>query len=135
MTKIILILALFTGLWADKHPKDITGKWIVENVDIPEEMAAKIPPEQKQMMMAMIKGSFNNVSFDLKADHHCSTSLNLPNMPKMAYWDYDAKKGILKLSEDKDEKDRVLYINVAKSGDKLRFTMQKANVVMTVHKG
>ncbi len=135
MAKLILALVLFTCLWADKHPKEIIGKWVVESVDIPAEVTAKAQGNQNAMMMlVMMQQMFQNATFDFKADHHASTSVNLPQMPKSNYWEYDPAHGELILSESKDNP-RALHITVTEVNGKTIFTMEKVHVILKMHKG
>jgi hypothetical protein len=134
MTKLILILALVTGLWADKYPKDVTGKWAVDNVEVGD-LGPKIPAERKDMMIIMMKETFKNAIFTLGADHRCSVSVNVPNMPQNSTWEYNPANGLITITNvTKDQKKLSAQIQVTDKGGKIFFTMKAAPVILQVHK-
>jgi hypothetical protein len=133
MTKLILMLVLLTGIWTDKFPKDVTGKWAVENVEVGD-LGSKVPEQNKDMMIAMMKETFKNAIFTLKPDHSCAVSVAMPNMPEGNRWDYDAATGTITLSNPTDPKKRTLKIKVTEQGGKTYFTLQAAPVILRVHK-
>lgn len=134
MTKLILIVALFTGLWADKYPKDVTGKWAVDNVEVGD-LGNKIPEDKKDMMVIMIKETFKSAVFTFGADHRCSVSINVPNVPQNSPWEYDATKGIITVSSiTKDQKKASMQIHVTEKDGKIFFNVPPGPVTLRVHK-
>jgi hypothetical protein len=131
MTKFILTIILFTGLWAN-YPQDITGKWQVEDV-VFSKFEANIPEQQKAMTVAFIKHAFLNAVFDFRADHHFYLSPALPNMPTGQNWIYNAKNGTIKISETKG-KGTLMLIKITQKNDSTFFAMQESPVILKMHK-
>lgn len=97
MSKLILILAFLTGIFADKYPKDITGKWAVDNVEMGD-AAKNFTQQQKDMMLMVATQVFATATLEFKADHTVVITADLPNIPKGGKWDYDAKTGMVTIT-------------------------------------
>ncbi|MDB5144010.1 MAG: hypothetical protein JWQ66_2723 [Mucilaginibacter sp.] len=131
MTKFILIVMLFTGLWAN-YPTNIVGKWQVEDI-VFTKFEANIPEQQKAMAVAFIRHTFLNAVFDFKADHHFYLSPAPPNMPTGQSWTYNARNGTINISETKG-KGRLMQIKVTQKRDTTFFTMQETPIILKMHK-
>lgn len=133
MLKLAFTLSLLTGLLTATHPKDITGKWVVDHVETGD-TSDGLPPQQKQRMAAMMKTYFKNASFILRPDHKCVVNINIPAMPKINYWNYDAAKGIIILSEAPHTQSKIMVIEVTEQSGGTFFSLQESTAVLKVHK-
>ena len=130
MTKFILIVVLFTGLWAN-YPTNIVGKWQVDDI-VFTKFEANIPEQQKTMTIAYLKRTFLNAIFDFRADHHFYLSPAIPKMPP-GTWIYNAEEGTIKISESKGT-GVIMRINIAEKNDSTFFSIPETPVILKMHK-
>jgi len=134
MTKLILILAFVTSLWADKYPKDITGKWAVDNVELGD-AANKIPQQQRDMALMMATQVFATATLEFKADHTVVITADMPNIPKGGKWDYDAKTGAVTITGPPNQqgKNNTMQLLATERAGKTVFSFPKmAGIELTV---
>ncbi|MEO3403881.1 hypothetical protein AAFN85_08250 [Mucilaginibacter sp. CAU 1740] len=129
--KAIVILFLLTGLWNSAPPKDIAGKWQVDNVDLSGEHM-NLSGQQKEMMIKKIKSMFANAVFDFNADHHFYLSPNVATMPK-GDWEYNPDQGIIRIKEV-NKASTIMLIKVAEKDGSTVFEMAETQLVLKVHR-
>jgi hypothetical protein len=135
MFKFILIIGLYTGAPAANVPASVTGKWLVEHVDIIN-MGKKVPPKGMDAISKALTQTYTNTSYVFRPDHHCITVANVKNKanPVENCWEYNTKTGLLRISDLKTHKMTITTIRVSSKGGKLIFGLQDSPVVLTVHK-
>ncbi|WP_426585662.1 hypothetical protein [Mucilaginibacter sp. R-33] len=129
--KSILMLLLLTRLWSSTPPKDITGKWQVDHVDI-SGSTMKMNEQQKAMMIKSLKGIFSNADFDFNANHHFYLTPAIKSMPK-GDWEYDPDKGVIRVKE-LNNTGTVMMINVVEKDGGTVFEMVETQIVLKVHR-
>jgi len=128
-----LILSLLISLLTAAHPKDVTGKWVVDHVET-ENIINSLPPMQKQRMGSMMKAYFKNAIFILQPDHKCTVNVKIPSMPKINYWNYDTAKGIINLSVDAQDESKIMMIEVTEQNGSTFFSIKESTTILRVHK-
>jgi len=96
----MIVILLFVGLSNSEFPKDITGKWIVENVDI-SKFDANMTPQQMDMMNKALIKPLKNAVFEFDPSHQFRMSAQLGNMPPNNYWEYNQTNGLIKIRQKK----------------------------------
>lgn len=133
MKYLIITLASFVCLLAPQKPKDITGKWLVEGVDI-SKMKTQLTPQQKEMISKSLIEPFTNAVFDFRKDHHFYLSPGLPGMPKNDYWEFNALNAIITVKEYNKPTSAIMKINVTEKDGNTFFVLQESPVILKVHK-
>jgi hypothetical protein len=129
--KAIIMLLLLTGLWNSAPPKDITGKWQVDHIDI-SGSTMKMSEQEKAMMIKKFKTIFFNAVFDFNADHHFYLSPGMKGMPK-GDWEYNPDRGIIRIKEVNNT-GTIMLINVVEKDGNTIFEMAETQLVLKVHR-
>lgn len=129
--KSILMLLLLTRLWSSTPPKDITGKWQVDHVEI-SGSTMKMNEQQKAMMIKSLKGIFSNAVFDFNTNHHFYLTPAIKSMPK-GDWEYNPDKGIIRIKEVNNT-GTIMLINVIEKDGNTMFEMVETQIVLKVHR-
>ena len=114
-----------------EHPKDISGKWLVESVDA-STAEAGMSAKQKAMAEKMLVQPFTHSTFDFKPDHHFYLSANISQMPKDNFWEYKPAEGEISIREYKDKKALIMQLSIVEKGDDLYFLMHETGIVLKV---
>lgn len=133
MGKLLIWILLFTGLSNGEFPKDITGKWVVENVDI-SKYGNKVTPQQMELMKKNLIKPLTNAVFDFETNHQFRMSAQLGNMPQNNSWDYDQPNGLIKISQNNDPKSLIMEIKVLEKSGSIYFYLAETNVILKMHK-
>jgi hypothetical protein len=112
-----------------EHPKDISGKWLVENVDA-SNAEAGMPAKQKAMVNKFLVEPFTHSTFDFKPDHHFYLSAEIPKMPKNDFWEYSAAEGEISIREYKDKNALIMQLSIVEKGDDIYFLMHGTGVIL-----
>ncbi|MES2107862.1 MAG: hypothetical protein V4577_03895 [Bacteroidota bacterium] len=126
---LIIILVLITSLKLDQQGEDITGKWVVDAVDV------KMPglnPKEKEALKQQFVQPFTNAVFDFKPDHHVTLSAHLRGMPKPDSWEYDAVKRLITIREQ--SKGAIMKIHVTEERGVTFFSLAETPAILKVHK-
>ncbi|MFC0517630.1 hypothetical protein ACFFGT_25680 [Mucilaginibacter angelicae] len=129
--KAIIMLLLLTGLWNSTPPKDVTGKWQVDHVDI-SGSTMKMSEQEKAMMIKTLKTVFLNAVFDFNANHHFYITPAVKSMPK-GDWEYNPEKGIIRIKEVNNT-GTIMLINVVEKDGSTVFEMVETQLVLKVHR-
>jgi len=124
---------LFVGLLNGNFPKDITGKWIVENIDI-SKFNTKMTPQQMNIMNKAFIKPLTNAVFEFEANHQFRMSAHLGNMPKDTNWEYDQTNGLIKIRQNNDPKSLIMEINAFEENGSVSFILAETNVILKMHK-
>jgi hypothetical protein len=133
MRNLIIVIAFLAGFVNAKNPNNITGKWVVDRVDV-SEISAKLTKQQKEVMNSKLVRPLANAVFDFKADHHFLLLPGLPGMPKNDYWEYDDKNAVITITEYNDHKDVLMKINIIRKDGSTFFALAESAVILKVHK-
>jgi len=134
MGKLLIWILLFAGLSNSEFPKDITGKWVVENVDI-SKFDASMTPQQMDMMKKALVKPLTNAVFEFGANHQFRMSAQIVNMPQNNFWEYDQLNGLIKIRENNDPKSLIMEIKVLEKKGSIYFYLAETNVILKMHKG
>jgi hypothetical protein len=133
MKQLIIAILLLAGMPADKYPKTIAGKWEVDNVVVAD-LGNIMSATQKETMVKNMTQSFVHSTFELKANHQCTTTVKMKELPPAHYWDYDATTGVLYINQDKENKVTIMVIQVTDTAGKITFALQGSPVTLMVHR-
>src|SRR5258708_48565 len=133
MKKIIIIFTLITGLWTAQIPKDITGKWIVENIDT-SNFAANLPQQQRDVLNEKLIKPFTNAVFNFEGNYHFYLAGKIGNMPQDTYWEYDETSGMIKIKEYNKYESMIMKIIISEKDGNIFFALQETPIILKVHK-
>lgn len=129
--KTIVMLLLLIGLQDSTPPKDITGKWQVDHVDI-SGRHMKMSEQEKVMMIKSLKAIFLNTVFDFNSNHHLYLKPGVKAIPN-GIWEYHAGEGIIHIKEV-DNTGTIMLINVVEKDGNTLFEMIESDVVLKVRR-
>jgi hypothetical protein len=129
----VLVFIFLSSFISDDYPKDITGEWIVDYVDV-SKLPANLTAKQKAAVNKSLVEPLKNAVFNFKPDYHFSLSATFANMPTNDFWAYDKEDGIISIKEYNDLKSMVMQIKILEKDDKIYFCIQETPVVLTMHK-
>jgi len=129
--KMIVMLLLLIGLQDSTPPKDITGKWQVDQADI-SGLHMKMTEQEKVMMIKSLKAIFLKTVFDFNSNHHFYLKPGIKAIPS-GIWEYDAGEGGIRIKELNNTGTIMLIKVVEKDGNTL-FEMVETDVVLKVHR-
>lgn len=129
----VLVFIFLSSFISDNYPKDITGKWIVDYVDV-SKLPANLTAKQKAAVNKSLVEQLKNAVFDFKPDYHFSLSAAFANMPTNDFWAYDKEDGIISIKEYNDLKSMVMQIKILEKDDNIYFCIQETPVVLKMHK-
>jgi hypothetical protein len=112
-----------------EHPKDISGKWLVENVDA-SNTEAGMPAERKVKVDKLLVEPFTHSTFDFKPDHHFYLSAAISKMPKPNFWEYSAAEGEISITADNDKRTLIMQLSIVEKGDDIYFLMHGTGVIL-----
>ena len=133
MGKLLIILYLFC-LSIKQQSKDITGKWVVEKIDVSKLTNGKLTQQQRDAITNSLVKPLSNAVFDFKADHHFSLSANLGNMPKDDSWEYNDTDETIIIREYNDARSKLMIIKVSHTNGNTFFVIQDPTVVLKMHR-
>jgi hypothetical protein len=132
MGKLLIWILLFAGLSTGEFPKDITGKWVVENVDISK--YGKLTQQQMELMKKNLIKPLTNAVFDCETNHQFHMAAQLGNMPQNNSWDYDQPNGLIKISQNNNPKSLIMEIKVLEKNGSIYFYLAETNVILKMQK-
>ena len=129
----VLVFIFLSSFIADNYPKDITGKWIVDSVDV-SKFPANLTAKQKAAINKSLVVPLTNAVFDFGPDYHFSLSATIANMPKNDFWAYDKENGIISIKEYNDLKSMIMQIKILEKDDNIYFCIRETPLVLRMHK-
>jgi hypothetical protein len=127
--KTIVMLLLLVCLQTSTPPKDITGKWQVDKVDI-SGLHMKMSEQEKIVMIKSLKTILLNTVFDFNSNHHFYLKPEIKTIPN-GIWEYNAEQGVIRIKEVNNA-GTIIPIKVVKKDGNTLFEMVETDVVLKV---
>jgi hypothetical protein len=133
MLKLLYICLLSFFTVGQNIPKDITGKWVVDKVEVGKYMD-KMNARQRADFTGQFIEPLTKAVFEFRTDKHFYLSANINGMPKDTFWEYNQAKGEIKIHEYIAPKYMAMGITIVKKNGALYFKLRDTPIILKVHK-
>ena len=133
MGKNIFTLLFFSFLFSAQGPKDITGRWVVVNVEGPTG-PTKLSAQRKADLDEALVNEFTDAVFDFRPDHHFYLTANIKTMPHHDFWVYNEAQGKIKIKEYNLNESLVMEIIVIEKDSATFFKLTDSGAILKVNR-